>query len=202
MRRSIAFRFKGERAYVQGPDMVEAAMREALAGESAPQVSDLVFVMHRMTGRNLDLILDEDEPSGAAPVARLSFAAHGAPRRGILVERAEAPAGARPYDEQELRARCRTDPAARSVVLRGASPLTPLETLVAMTKLLHQALYPETTGQWLFARLEAPRWPLGPLGDGLELRLERAVGTRLTKSGARLGGQILASVFFSLREPA
>jgi hypothetical protein len=181
--------------------MVEAAMQELLAAEAAVQVSNLIFVMNRVTGCNLDMIVDEKEPAGAAPVARFSFETRGASRRGILVERADRPAGRRAYDEDDLRRQCRTDPAARSVVLGGASPFTPVETLVAMTKALHLAVYPQK-GQWLFARLEAPRWPVGGVGPGLEVRLGPGVGTRLTKSAARLGGELLAWIYFSLKERA
>jgi hypothetical protein len=198
----IDFRLKGSRAYVQGPDMVEAAMREVMAGEAAGQVSNLDFVMNRMTGRNLDLIVDEVEPAGAAAVARFSFEAGGAARRGILVERSDKPAGSHAYDEDELRRQCQVDAAGRRIVLQGASPFTPVETLVAMTKALHLAVYPQKAGQWLFARLEAPRWPLGDLGEGLEVRLGHGVGTRLTKSSARLGGEPLAWIFFSFKERA
>lgn len=176
-------------------------MREVLAAQVAGQVSNLVFVMNRVTGRNLELIMDEDEPAGAAPVARFSFDAGGTSRRGLLVERDDAPVARRAYDEDELGRLCHADVAARTVVLRGASPFTPVETLVGMTKALHLAVYPRKPGQWLFARLEAPRWPLG-VGEGLEVRLGPGVGTRLTKSSARLRGSLVASIYFSFKERA
>jgi hypothetical protein len=71
-----------------------------------------------------------------------------------------------------------------------------------MTKALHLAVYPQKPGQWLFARLEAPRWPLEGVGDGLEVQLGSGVGTRLTKSAGRRGGEFLAWIYFSLRELA
>ena len=202
MKRAIDFRLKGERAYIQGPDMVEAAMHEVLAAEASGQVSNLIFVMNRVTGSNLEMIVDEDEPAGSAPVARFSFQTRGAPRRGVLVERADRPIGRRAYDEGRLGRLCQTDPAARTITLREASPFTPIESLVAMTKALHLAVYPQQGGQWLFARLEAPRWPLGAIGEGLEIRLGPGVGTRLTKSSARLKGEVLAWIYFSFKERA
>lgn len=177
-------------------------MQEVLAAEAAAQVSNLIFVMNRVTGCNLDVLVDEDEPTGAVPVARFSFETRGASRRGVLVERADRPVGRRAYDENELRRRCRTDLAARTVALLGASTFTPVETVVAMTKALHLALYPQKPGQWLFARLEAPRWPLGGVGEGLEIRLGPGVGTRLTKSSASLRGEVIAWIYFSLKERA
>lgn len=202
MRRGLEFALKGERAYVQGPDMVEAAMREALGAAPPASAANLVFVMHRLTGQNLEMIVDEEAPAGAAPVAHFRFEADAAPRRGVLVERADRPAGRRPYDEAPLRERCRVDADAKVIALQGVSPLMPLETLVAMTKALHQAVYPPRPGQWLFVRLDAPRWPL-EAAEGAEVRLESGVGTRLTKSSAhRGGGALTAWIYFSFREPA
>jgi len=197
--RRIEFRLKGERSYVQGPDIVEAAMQEALRAEAGAPVSNLVFEMNRMTARNLDLVLDGARPGAAGAVARFSFETGGVTRRGILVERDDAPGERRAYDERELRAHCLTDASARRIVLQGASPLGGTETLVAMTKTLHLALYPGAAGQWLFARLEAPRWPLPAAADGLEIALAGAVGTRLTKSAARLRGETFAWIYFSLK---
>lgn len=175
-------------------------MREALVGEEARRVSNLVFVVNRATERNLDVIIGEDAPTGTSPVARFSFEADGASRRGVLIERADRPVGRCAYDEGELQRRCRTDPEARTVVLRKASHFTPLETLIAMTKVLHLAVYPGRPGQWLFARLEAPYWPLSAPGEGLEIRLGPGVGTRLTKSRACLLGEVVAWIYFSLKE--
>ncbi|MGH8691142.1 MAG: hypothetical protein ACREUS_08950 [Burkholderiales bacterium] len=202
MRSRIEFRFKGERTYIQGPDMVDAAMREVMAAQMTARVSNLVFVMNRMTARNLDLILDDEAPPEATPVARLSFEARGVTRRGILVERADGPAERLGYDERELRARCRIDAGTRAIVLQGSSPFSAVETLVAMTKALHLALYPDNPGQWLFGQLEAPCWPLVAVGEGVEIRLVQAVGTRLTKSAARLRGETFAWIYFSLKERA
>jgi hypothetical protein len=177
-------------------------MREVLAADPGAPLSNLVFVMNRMTARNLDLILDEAQARDAVPVARFSFEGRGMARRGVLVERADAPAERRAYDEHELRAGWRIDAGERTIVLQGSSPFGTVETLVAMTKALHMALYPGVAGQWLFGRLEAPRWPLPAVAHGLEIGLVQAVGTRLTKNAARLRGETLAWIYFSLKERA
>jgi hypothetical protein len=202
LKTKIELLFKGERSYIQGPDMVNAALREVMAMEVIEELSNLVFVMNRMTARNLDLILDEDGPVDATRVAYFRFEALGMNRRGALVERADAPADRRPYDERALRARCHLNRSSRTIGLRGSSPFSTVETLVAMTKALHLELYAGNPGQWLFGRLEAPRWPLPGVEDGLEIRLAQSVGTRLTKSAARLGGETFAWIFFSLKERA
>lgn len=180
--------------------MVNAAMRELMRASATGEVENLVFVMNRMTGRNLDLVLDEKSPAGVAPVASVRFEAQGARRHALLVERAEEPRGRHPYDEDALRARCRIGLPSRSIVLEGQSPFTPAETMVAMTKALHLALFPDPAAKWLFGRLEAPRWPPASFQEGVTVTLANAVGTRLTKSRVSLGDATLAWIFFALKE--
>jgi hypothetical protein len=179
--------------------MVEAAMRALTEIRAIGEVSDLVFAITRMTGRNLDLIVDEAEPGGSA-VASLSFESQRVRQRAILVERPDEAAARHPYDEDSLRAGCRIDVPRRTIRLEGISILTPLETMVAMTKALHLALFAGKAGQWVFCRLEAPRWPLASATDGLAISLAQTVGTRLTKSRVGLRDELLAWLYFALRE--
>ena len=179
--------------------MVNAAMSELLQAGSVRQVNNLVFVINSMTDRTLDLILDDYKPADGSPVASVTFGNAGAKQRAVLVERAEKPRGRYPYDEDRLHALCRTDVAKRAIVLEGDSTFTPVETMVSMTKALHLAVFPDKASQWLFGRLEAPRWPPAPCGEGLTIALAHAVGTRLTKSRASVGEETLAWVYFALK---
>ena len=197
----LDLRFKGARSYVHGTDMLNAAIRELTSGGAPQPVEKLVFVINRMTARNLDLVVDEAQPPGLSPVASVRFERDGARRHAILVERPEPPRGRYAYDEDLLRACCRVDLAGRAIVLGGESPFTPIETIVAMTKALHLALFPGTAG-WLFSRLEAPYWPPARFDVGVTVALAQSVGTRLTKSQVSLGRETLARVYFSLGEPA
>lgn len=197
----LDLRFKGARAYLHGTDMLNAALRELVPAGAPQRVENLVFVINRLTGRNLDLVRDEAQPPGLAPVASLRFESGGARQRAILVERPEPPRGRYAYDEDSLRARCRIDPAARAIALEAGSPFTPIETIVAMTKALHLALFPGKT-HWLFGRLEAPCWPPPRFGEGATVALAQSVGTRLTKSRVSLGQETLAWVYFALKEAA
>src|SRR5688572_32967984 len=52
LKTKIELLFKGERSYIQGPDMVNATLREVMAMEVIEELSNLVFVMNRMTARN------------------------------------------------------------------------------------------------------------------------------------------------------
>lgn len=180
--------------------MLNAAMRELMQAGAAREVANLVFVINRMTGRDLDLILDEEQPPDGSPVASVRFETGGARQRAALVERAEEPRGRYPYDEDSLRACCRIDIAKRSIVLEGSPSFTPVETMVAMTKALHLALFADRAAQWLFGRLEAPRWPPASFHEGVTITLAQAVGTRLTKSRVSLGRETLAWIYFALKE--
>lgn len=182
-----------------GTDMVNAAMRELAHAGAAGEVANLVFAINRITGRDLDLVLGEGEPA-QPPVATLRFESGGARQHAILVERTEEPRGRYAYDEDSLRARCRIDAGARSIVLEARSPFTPVETIVAMTKALHLALFSDKAAAWLFGRLEAPRWPPARFQEGVTITLGHALGTRLTKSRVSLGEETLAWIYFALKE--
>jgi hypothetical protein len=179
--------------------MVNAAMRELMQARGTTEITNLVFVINRMTDRSLDLVLDEGESAGSPAVASVTFGSGSARQRAALAERAEQPAGRYPYPEDALQALCRVDAARRTIFLSATSPFTPIETMVAMTKVLHLAVFPEKGQQWLFVRLEAPRWPPASFGEGLAITLAQTVGTRLTKNRVSLGNDILAFVYFALK---
>ena len=199
MRRRLDFAFKGERSYVQGPDIVDTALRAVLEIRGVGEVTNLVFAINRMTARSLDLVIDEQEPGDTA-VASLGFESRRVKQRAVLVERPEQASARRPYNEDALRAACQIEVPARTIRLETPSLLTPLEAMVAMTKALHIALFPGKPGQWVFCRLEAPRWPLAVGDRHLAITLAHALGTRLTKSRASLGGELLAWIYFAHKE--
>ncbi len=200
MRRNLDLHFKGGRDYIHGTDMVNSVMRELMQIRAVSDISNLVFIINRMTARNLDLVVHEEEPTEGLPVASLTFETRGAKQRAVLVERVEEPRGRDEYDEDALCTHCRIDVNNRIIVMERNSTFSPIETMVAMTKALHLAVFPGNSGQWLFGRLEAPSWPPGCLSEGFTISLGQTLGTRLTKSRASLGAETLAWIYFAMKE--
>lgn len=185
--------------------MLNAVWAAVARQTGAAEIERLNFMINRMTPRNLHLELEPGDPRPAVadvqpPVATLSFEAAGAPWHGTLVEVPGEPACRHPYDEESLIAQCRVNPDERSILLGAEPAFTPIEVIVAMTKALHHALFPNAPGKWVFCRWESEQWPLaGPLA-GVSVTLIQALGTRLTKSAVVSGGERVGWVYFSAKE--
>lgn len=194
--------FKGKRTYIQGGDMLNAATRAVMRQAGATEIRHLNFMINRMTSHNLSAELEQGEPHAAAaqpPVATLSFEANDQSWHGTLVEEPGEPACRYPYDEESIIALCRIDHSERSISLEGETGFTPIEVVVAMTKALHQALYPDAPGKWVFCRWESEHWPITIPASGFSVMLSKTLGSRLTKSAVDVGGERIGWMYFSAR---
>jgi hypothetical protein len=197
----LAFCFKGARQYIHGTDMLNqctALLREKLGGG----LEQLDFVIHRMTDRNLCLSLypAESVPDfDALEVAGLKFAVAGKYWDARLSDADDSPDCRYPYDEDVVVHLSSLDAVGRQIVLQQEAPYSEIETLVAMTKALHQKVFPELDGSWVFCRWSSPRWPLAENLRGVCIKLTQTLGTRLTRSEVSLDGKMLGHIYFSAR---
>ncbi len=194
--------FKGKRTYIQGGDMLNAAATAVIRHTGTAEIHHLNFMINRMTSHNLSVELEQGGTRAAVaqpPVATLSFEAAGALWQGTLVEESGEPGCRHPYDEDSIIAKCRIDQGARAISLEGDTVFSPIEVIVAMTKALHHALYPEAPGKWVFCRWESERWPLAAPTHGLSVILSKTLGLRLTKSAVVYGDNRVGWVYFSAK---
>lgn len=193
--------FKGARQYVHGTDMLNKSVA-LLTQELGTSLEQLDFVIHRMTDRNLCLNLDSAEDAvefQASDVAELKFFVGGHAWVARLSEMHDTLVCRYPYDEDIVVTRCHLNVQERQIVLTDDAPYSKIETLVAMTKLLHQATFQDTAGNWVFCRWSSPFWPLAQGLNGVRIQLVQALGTRLTRSVVSLNGQTLGDIYFSAR---
>jgi hypothetical protein len=197
----LAFCFKGARQYIHGTDMLNqctTVLREKLVGG----LEQIDFVIHRMTDRNLCLSL---YPAESAPefdvqeVAGLKFSVAGKYWDARLTDADDSPDCRYPYDEDVVVHLSSLDAVGRQIVLQQETPYSEIETLVAMTKALHQKVFPDLSGSWVFCRWSSPRWPLDNSLNGVRIQLIHALGTRLTRSEVSLDGKMLGHIYFSAR---
>jgi hypothetical protein len=98
------------------------------------------------------------------------------------------------YDEQSLIDLCHLEN--DTVNLNQPSPFTFIESLVSMNKYLHQQLFKEVTGKWLFTRID-----LNTLCDNrtnLSLQFKHNMNFRLTKSDVLVDKHKVGELYFSL----
>ena len=189
MIRRLSFCFKGNRGYVQGPDIVTAVLNQF----SAKEIVDLDFKFNGIASTNLDLI--EGCTAEHAKV-NIRLTVDGEPKSLQLIESGQAIECRYEFDEEQIVECCNLDMAAQSVELRNPTTYTFYENFVAMNKHLLQNLYPEEKGKWYFTRLEQKY----PIDDNalITVRLIKNFNFRLTKSDILISNEVVGSVYFTM----
>lgn len=193
----VLMRFKGDRSYIQGPDIFNLMMDVAKAQEQATNVR---FSVHGFvcTPRGRILFMESmKEFSGIANLkARCQFDLDGKTHwLGLIEGSDEDNTGERyPYNEELIIKECRLE--GETIQLEAVSPFTFIESIVAMNKHLLQKLFPDATGKWIFTRLDLAR--ISAAHEGIRLKFVSNLNFRLTKSEVWVGDDKLGDIYFSV----
>lgn len=189
MIRRLSFCFKGNRDYVQGPDIVAAVLKQF----SAEEVVDLDFKFNGIVSTNLDLI-EGGKVDDAKVNVRLTV--NGDPKSLQLIEFGQPIECRYEFDEGQILECCSLDIEAQSIELQNSTAYTSCENLVAMNKHLLQNLYPQEKGKWYFTRLEQKH----PISDDalITVKLIKNFNFRLTKSDIFISNEVVGSVYFTM----
>ena len=195
--KQIKFQFKGSRNYIHGTDMFNTMMA-AYTGEKS--LSNIRFSVHGFVHKPLCQLYSADTKDALNTVtdvrARCQFDKNGATQWLVLTENEDDTdlCERYEYDEEQLISLCRLD--ADSIVLTHKSPYSFIETIVAMNKHLHQQLFPEVIGKWIFTQIDLETDCYER--ENLALRLMHNMNYRLTKSDILVNGKKAGNLFFSL----
>lgn len=194
-RHPLYLQFKGDRDYVQGPDIFDAVLERLQADTNGP-ITDIDFAFHRLARRAMDLVHGE-QGKDLDPVAVCQYIAAGQRRRAYVVETDRAIEGRYPYPEHEVVSHLMIDKGQRACRLEANPAFSDIEIWVAMTKALHQAAFDELKGKWLFVRGRFARYDSKAQGPR-ELSIMANFNNKLTRSEAVLSGEKIGEIFFSI----
>jgi hypothetical protein len=191
-------RFKGERQYLQGPDIFVAALNALTIDLNTGPLTDIDIVFHRMARTGLTLV--SPLPFGAEPAVQLSCRVAGVRKKHFLIEDGREILDRYDYAEEKIVEATKIQVTAASATSAIAMPFTDIERWIAMVKALHYALYPEVNGKWLFVRGKFDSYPgtyrLAEIDQ--QVRVESNFNNKLTRSALLVGGAKLGDIFFSL----
>ncbi len=202
MSAELAIGFKGERRYIYGPDMLDAAMAEIAGKNNGAILSQVDFRIHKMTATNLILHWCQKEKGKfeiSNAVATLDFLSEGKPYVAALNEGSTASNQRQPYDEATILNQCVFNPEARiAKLIEMPMGFSTIKILVSMNKGLHlNALTKPESTQWIFCRWEGAQWPLPNNLSGATLTIDQTLGSRLTRARAELNKNVIGYVYFS-----
>ena len=189
--------FKGKRDYLHGTDVFNQTLfwlQDALP--HAP-IEDIDFSFHHLAHHQVGVRIGTP-PTGQSAYSVCAFTQAGRREKAYLVETDRPVTGRYPYAEDEIVAPMQIDLATRRGVLLGSVAYTDIEVWVAMTKALHQAVFPQAPGKWLFVRGRFPTYTRRSGARQRTLAIAANLRDRLTRSEAFLDGRKVGEIFFSM----
>jgi hypothetical protein len=189
MTTSLQFCFKGNRTYVQGPDIVKA-LYDYLP---LPTISAIDLKFNGITSTNLDLVKGN---FALDPKVNVRVTENAVDTHYQLVENGENIECHYQYDEDSLIQNSELDIDSQQIHLKKITGYTLCENFVAMNKHLLESLFLSEKGKWYFTRLEQSVF----IADDslITVRLVKNFNFRLTKSDILLGDQVIGSVYFTM----
>ena len=148
----LNLRFKGQRSYIQGPDIFNAATRILNVADAEAWISMLAF--RRFARLDCDLVLAKPQ-ADAHTVAQGFVNNSGGKRPFWIVESDREPGGRYPYDQDSINALASIEEA--TICMERRSSFSPMEEIVALTKTLSYALSPDIDGKWVFGQINLQR---------------------------------------------
>lgn len=194
--RDIEFQFKGARSYIHGTDMFNAMTAVNLdAG-----MNNIRFTVHDFVHTPVCRLYLADSKEVLNEVAdiraRCQIDVNGVTRWLALTQGAgNATSGGRyGYDEERIISLCRME--GEQIAAEQRSQFTFIETVVAMNKHMHQQLFPEAVGKWIFTRIDLAAFC--DARENLSLQFKHNMNYRLTKSDILVNGIKVGDLYFSL----
>lgn len=168
-------RFKGDRTYIQGPDLFNA-VQVALEGATGGAGWVRRASMRSMASGPVKLVAVQESASiGAFTCTSGSTTSEW----GIAPDASAQPLEREEYDEDLVLRR--TAIGSESAQFQGDLPFSVMEVITSVAKGLHQAIMPLEGARWIWVGVDLPR-PLPLTGTRVSVTIQRRLGTRLTQS--------------------
>jgi hypothetical protein len=191
-------RFKGERDYLQGPDILSAALTAVERAHPGSPVADLDITFRAMARTGLALVDAASVPQSTVPFAQLKCIVGAQPRQFALVGNGQPIRDRHPFPEEAIVGATRIEVTHRRAVSARPLPFTNIERWVAMVKALHHAVYPGAPGKWLFVRGVFPSYR-DHFAQGADhgCRITAAFNDKLTQSLVTVDGTAFGTIYFA-----
>jgi hypothetical protein len=199
---ALSLGFKGERTYIHGSDMLQAAMQSIVDYTPHARIEKLDFKIGAMTSHQLSCHWwprsTPQTPAGK-DIASFTFHLDGVEHEGKLTQAEGLAEARRAHDESLIESSCNYSNARHSISLTNMpANFSAIEVLISLNKALHlKELRLPSAHQWVFCRWESHKWPLNHDLRGVELTIEQTLGTRLTRTRIELDAEQIATIYFS-----
>jgi hypothetical protein len=192
----MEFGFKGERSYIQGPDLVNGVLSH-FAGK---EIQNVKFSIHGFINTpHCTLSIYAADPKNNTGEFR-GYLTRDGKKWWLEITARDQKSGVEnrsPYDENAIISQCNIE--GKQVSLTGRSAYSFMETIVSMTKLLLTELIRPTGGKWIFTAIEIDEY--FDLRENLSIKLLHNFQNKLVKSEVLSDDVRVGIIYFSLVKP-
>lgn len=163
--------FRGTRDYIYGPDLFDTSMASVFEHFGVNGVKHVSFSSHSMTRSGLDFILfDNAQNENEFKFnSKLEFKLEDKSFYGYLVENGEEVETRIPYPEENIVGISKLDSEEKSITITKETNFKITDNYTALTKFMHNKLYPEINGKWIFVRVSYPEYSKEMRYDSLKV---------------------------------
>lgn len=187
--------FKGDRTYLHSTDFYDWLMGDVCEGNE--WVAKLVF--KKIINHQCEIVWEKPEGLSSGFFELWEHQADSG-RTGWLVETREAGVKRYDYDEDSIVSAAEIDDDEQSIHMGGQCSASTIEVIVALTKKLHNTLFPLSSGKWLVGQLEF----LGPLPISYKtvgVNVDRIIKGKFSVCSITIDGDTVGSIRFIVGDP-
>jgi hypothetical protein len=194
----INFKYKGKRNYVHGSDIHEKTLSSIVENEKDIPTFIRWTFHSPLVRQGLVRVYEYEKvlPVIKGVKARFSMGFENKYLNGFLLERLEKISSSYDYDEADVLIGSKLE--GKQISMQCKERYTYVEQIIAMTKLLHQNLYPDIK-KWFLTRLSLIPFidPKPIRGKLLYVRAKKYFNGRLTQNLIEIGDQNAGEIYFS-----
>lgn len=197
---SLDLPLKGQRNYLQSADIYHGFLDKVSSEIDVELLDELRFIFRKM---NHGVLTFEkfDESRVSDSTGSVLFGMNGEVQKMSIFDSPAESMRRVEFDEDSIVACCELDPANQSVTVQQVPELKgfrPMELVVAANKLLHQTVFADAKGKWLFTETKNSRPLIENDWGEIQVTIVSNFGTKLTKAEIRLGQLPVGYICFSL----
>lgn len=171
--------FKGNRTYLNGASFFDVlgSVAQEFTGKEG---SYLVRLLFRRFAKNLCEIVSVPPENNKPLVGQGTYQLLSGQRKDFwILETEESISDRQPFDEEALLVNAQIDAKSRSACLTERTAYTPIEEVVALTKILHYQTMPIDSGKWLFGQIDLTE-PLHDKYIRLDIQMKNCISGRFS----------------------
>lgn len=188
-------KLKGGRTYLHSTDFYDWLTGDVCEGDE--WVAKLVF--KKIISHQCEIVWEKPEGQSSGFFELWNHQADSS-KTGWLVETGEVVLNRYHYDEDSLVSVAKIDDEAQSIYMNGQRSASTIEVIVALTKKLHNTLFPLSSGKWLVGQLEF----LGPLPisyKAVGVNVDRIIKSKFSVCSITIDGDTVGSIRFIVGDP-